>query len=221
MIIIDAGHGGRDPGACANGIKEKDWTLEVSLYQYQRLQELGIPVLLTRKDDRTLEPTNRAKIVKTSGAKVCISNHFNAGGGSGSEIIHSIYGNSQLANDIAREIEGEGMHVRRVYSKSGQAGKDFYYMHRLTGSVETLIVEYGFIDNKSDFNILRSKLNRLKYAEAVIRALCNWMNHPYNEERDKKKQLYFVQVGAFEKEENAEKLVKRLKKDGYPAIIKQ
>jgi N-acetylmuramoyl-L-alanine amidase len=228
LIIIDAGHGGKDPGACANGIQEKDWTLEVSLYQYKRFQELGIPVLMTRSGDITLDSEKRANIVKTSGADICISNHFNAGGGTGCEVIHSIFSKSTLANSIAKEIETVGMQVRRVFSKSGYGGKDYYYMHRLTGNVKTIIVEYGFLDHKEDFYQLSDKDNRLGYAEAVIKAICYWVGHSYHKDNENNSQqttqfvneLYCVQVGAFEKRENAEVLVKKLKDDGYQAIIK-
>lgn len=228
MIIIDAGHGGNDPGVCANGIKEKNWTLEVSLYQYKRFQDLGVPVSITRSGDVTLKPNTRSSIVKTSGAEICISNHFNAGGGKGCEIIHSIFSKTHFANSVATEIEASGMPVRRVFSKSGQDGKDYYFMHRLTGKVKTIIVEYGFLDSESDFNRLHQKVNRLKYAEAVVKAICNWVNHPYKNEDGKQKhhasqptkEFYYVQVGAYEKIEIAELLVKRLIEDGYPAMIK-
>lgn len=227
MIIIDAGHGGSDPGACANGIQEKDWTLEVSLYQYKRLQELGIPVSITRTGDITLDSKKRTSIVKTSGAEICISNHFNAGGGSGSEVIHSIFSKPILAGSIAAEIETFGMPNRRVFSKRGSNGRDYYYMHRETGSVHTIIVEYGFLDNENDFNKLKKKENRLHYAEAVVKALCDSMKHPYQMKKvinvsiPQSNKLFYVQVGAFEDLGNAEMLVKKLKKDGYQAIIKQ
>lgn len=50
-VIVDAGHGGTDPGAVSSGLQEKDFTLEASLYMYDRLQELGIPAILTRDYD--------------------------------------------------------------------------------------------------------------------------------------------------------------------------
>ena len=45
-VVIDAGHGGSDPGAVANGLREKDFTLEAANYIYKRLNELGIPAKL-------------------------------------------------------------------------------------------------------------------------------------------------------------------------------
>ncbi|MBR2247502.1 MAG: N-acetylmuramoyl-L-alanine amidase, partial [Bacilli bacterium] len=47
-VIVDAGHGGEDPGALGNGLKEKDLNLQAANYMYKRLKELGIPVEITR-----------------------------------------------------------------------------------------------------------------------------------------------------------------------------
>lgn len=83
-IIIDAGHGGDDPGASGNGIIEKDLTLKISNYMYNRFKELGIPVYITRSTDETLTPTERVNRIKKYAGNdknvVVVSNHINAGG---------------------------------------------------------------------------------------------------------------------------------------------
>ena len=58
-VVIAPGHGGDDPGATGNNQYEKDYTLKISKYMYDRLKELGIPVTLTRDTDITLSPTDR------------------------------------------------------------------------------------------------------------------------------------------------------------------
>lgn len=83
-IVIDPGHGGDDPGAIGNGIVEKDLTLEISKYMYDRLKSLGIPVYITRNTDETLSPTDRVnRILNAFGNNkdvIVVSNHINAGG---------------------------------------------------------------------------------------------------------------------------------------------
>lgn len=83
-IVIDAGHGGSDPGTVGNGIKEKDYNLLISKYMYDRFKELNVPVSLTRSDDVTLSPKERVNKVKSfygdSKDVLVISNHLNAGG---------------------------------------------------------------------------------------------------------------------------------------------
>ena len=84
-IVIDAGHGGNDPGASGNGIIEKEYALKISQYIYDRLKELGLDVKMTRTTDETLSPTERVNRVLNAFGNtsdvIVISNHINAGGG--------------------------------------------------------------------------------------------------------------------------------------------
>ena len=83
-IVVDAGHGGVDPGAVANGLQEKDFTLRAAKYMYNRFNELGIPAKLTRDTDETLPKAERVqRILNAFGNRndvILISNHINAGG---------------------------------------------------------------------------------------------------------------------------------------------
>ena len=82
--MSDTSHGGEDPGAVANNIYEKDYSLLISQYMYDRFKELGIPVTLTRDSDITLSPSDRTKRVLDAYGNgdyvIVISNHLNAGG---------------------------------------------------------------------------------------------------------------------------------------------
>ena len=83
-VIIDAGHGGSDPGASGNGIIEKDYTLLISNYIYSKLKELGVNVSIVRDTDETLSPSQRVKRILNfygNGSDIIlVSNHINAGG---------------------------------------------------------------------------------------------------------------------------------------------
>lgn len=96
-IVIDAGHGGDDPGASGNGIIEKDLTLKISQYMYDRFKNLGIPVKMTRTTDETISPTERVKSVLdaygNSNDVIVISNHINAGGGDSHCVTNIKYNN--------------------------------------------------------------------------------------------------------------------------------
>lgn len=181
ILIIDPGHGGKDAGGGTNQYwKEKDFTLQISLYQYERFKNLGIPVMLTRKEDNYLNSSERAMMVKESGAKYCISNHINAGGGEGVETIHSIFNNGKLAKRILDEIVQAGQRKRRVFSRAlpNNPMRDYYYMHRQTGVVVTTIVEYGFADNKNDTRRLQQHWH--EYAEAVVKGFCEYVGIKYS-----------------------------------------
>lgn len=77
-------HGGDDPGALGNNLKEKDLTLQAAQYMYKRLKELGVPVVITRDTDSTLDRNERVnKILNAFGDNpnvIVVSNHINAGG---------------------------------------------------------------------------------------------------------------------------------------------
>ena len=83
-IVIDAGHGGDDPGASGNGIIEKDLNLDISNYMYDRFKSLGVPVKIIRSTDETLSPSERTERVLNAYGNdsdvILLSNHINAGG---------------------------------------------------------------------------------------------------------------------------------------------
>lgn len=180
-IIIDAGHGGNDSGAIGFGVKEKDWALEISQYQFKRLKELGANVALTRKSDVTLNPTERIAKIKNK-YDVCVSNHWNAFNGTarGVEAIHSIHAKSIFAEDLAkRVVQATGLPFRRVFTREMNSGVDYYFLHRLTGRTETVIMEYGFIDNKQDHDAYLKKALFEQAAEAVIEGICQKIGLQY------------------------------------------
>ena len=179
-IIIDPGHGGNDPGASGNGIVEKDLTLKISKYMYDKFKNLGIPVTLTRDSDITLNPTDRVnKILNTYGNNkdvIVISNHINAGGGDGAEVIYALRNSDKLANLVLNSLEAAGQNVRKVYQKRlpSNTDKDYYFIHRETGNTEPIIVEYGFLDSKSD-DVDQLKKDYQKYAKAVVDAVAEYI----------------------------------------------
>ncbi|WP_449602467.1 N-acetylmuramoyl-L-alanine amidase [Paenibacillus sp. Marseille-Q9583] len=84
-VLIDAGHGGKDPGAVANGLKEKDIVLSVALEIKKRLEANydEVQVLLSRSNDVFLELKERTNLANKAGVDILVSIHGNAGGGSG------------------------------------------------------------------------------------------------------------------------------------------
>ena len=183
-IVIDPGHGGSDAGASGNGIKEKDYSLLISKYMYDRFKALGVPVSITRTTDTTLSPKNRINKIKnfygTSKDVLVISNHLNAGGGDGAEVIYALRNNSTLSKKILDELENNGQNVRKYYQLRlpNNSSKDYYFIHRDTPNAEAVIIEYGFVDSKKD-DVSQIKNNYKKYAEAVVKAVCDYKGIKY------------------------------------------
>lgn len=183
-VVLDSGHGGEDPGTIANGITEKDYTLKISEYIHNRLDEMGVPNKMTRTSDVTLTPSERPKKVQSfygNGSDVIVvSNHINAGGGDGAEIIYALRNNDTFARKIANEFENAGQNVRKYYQRRlpSNPAKDYYYIMRDTPNNETVIVEYGFADSTGD-DISQLKNNWEKLAEAVTKAIVEYAGGEY------------------------------------------
>ena len=199
-VVVDAGHGGADPGAVSGNLKEKDLTLKAANYMYNRFKELGIPVEITRDIDITLSPTDRVnKILSFYGNDpnvIVISNHLNAGKGNGAEVIYALRNSPQLADSILKNIEMTGQKIRKSYQRTlpTDSTKDYYFIHRNTGVTEPLIIEYGFIDGtKKELDFLNNNYKEL--AEAVIQAILNYKGIPYTKPIEEKKETYTVKKG--------------------------
>jgi N-acetylmuramoyl-L-alanine amidase len=223
--IQDGGHGGKDPGAYAKGNVEKIYTLEAALYVDKRLGEHGIGSHCSRTKDETLDEDPR--VAKVGKYKYCISHHFNAGGGSGVETIHSIHANGQFEHSIIAEFKAAGYPVRQrsVFFRTLKSGDDYYYMHRRTGACRTTIVEYDFVDGPQAEKI-KDKEYREGMYECVIRAICKQEGVAYKapvkpQPKEEEGGLYKVQVGAFSLKDNADRLATELKKKGYPVYVVQ
>ena len=199
-IVIDAGHGGTDPGAIGNGYQEKDINLRISNYMYNRFKELGIPVKIIRSTDETISPKARVqRILDAYGNDsnvLVISNHINAGGGEGAEVIYALRNNGTFARLILEGIGAEGQKTRKYYQRRlpSNPTKDYNFLFRDTGITEPVIVEYGFIDDAADIN--RVVNNYEKYAEAVVKAVTDYKGLPYSKPSTSSGTvLYTVQSG--------------------------
>lgn len=196
-VIVDAGHGGNDPGAVNGNIKEKDLTLQAAKYIDRRLKELGLNSVLTRDNDEYLPREDRIRRINSltnNQPAILISNHINAGGGEGAEIVYALRNDSTLADITLQNIGEVGQLKRKVYQRRlpENPNLDYYYILRESGqNTEPILIEYGFIDNIKDQNKLLNYLD--DYAEAVVKSIAEYTNTPYLEPNTSEQ--YTVQRG--------------------------
>ncbi|MBQ3307203.1 MAG: LysM peptidoglycan-binding domain-containing protein [Bacilli bacterium] len=197
LVVIDAGHGGIDSGAIGNNLQEKDLNLEVSNYIYRRLQELNVPVVSTRTEDEYLPKEERIKRIKTitnnNPNTLLISNHMNAGGGEGAEVVFSLKNNPEFSSLILDNIGKKGQLKRKIYQRRlpENPNLDYYYILRESNSNEPVLIEYGFVDNKTDSEKLKNNLK--EYGEGVVEAITTYLGVPYNQVQNQEE--YIVQKG--------------------------
>ena len=182
-VIIDASHGGNDLGNTGNGLIEKDYTLLISNYIGNRLKELNVPYFLTRTNDKNISIDDRIRSISTeygtTNDLIIVSNHLNKGKEQGVEIIYPLRSNDKLAKKIYDELEKSGVSVSKYYQlrDSKDTSKDYYQILRDTPNYESIVIEYGYVDNSSDANNLKN--NYQKYGEAVVKALTEYIGSKY------------------------------------------
>jgi len=175
-ILNDAGHGGSDGGATANGYTEKILNLKCSLMFTEKLKQYrNVEVIETRTSDITFDLDDRCMFIKSKAIDLGFSFHFNAydGKASGTEIIKSIHASNHitaLANLLGSSISNTfELPLRRVFDKyNSHKNADYYGLHR-NGSSKMLILEPFFIDNKSDVKVLKDDDFVDKYTDVVLK----------------------------------------------------
>lgn len=125
LVVIDAGHGGKDPGAGTGALKEKALTLSLALALRDALvRQGGVRVALTRSDDIYLTLEERPAIARKLGADLFISIHADSTDGDGSAMGATVYtlsdkGSNQVADKFAaRENAADQINGVRIKGQS-------------------------------------------------------------------------------------------------------
>ena len=216
-VFIGVGHGGSDPGAVANNVKEKDLNLSIALACRDMLVKHGVSVKMSRTKDENDPLSEEIKECNAYSPDLAVDIHNNAGGGDGAEAFyHSGGGKSKtLAENILAEIVKVGQNSRGAKIRKNSYGKDYYGFIRET-SCPSVIVECAFVDNASDLKILASESQRKSMGEAIAKGILKTLGV---EIQSDKATLYRLQVGAYLLRSNAEAAQKKIKAAGFDAFI--
>lgn len=176
IIVIDAGHGGKDPGASSNKVTESTVTLNVSKRVEAKLKKAGAQVLMTRSNNTYLTLQQRTDFAKKNYAETFVSIHVNSAGSSAAKGTEVYYDSStnpnaseskQLANKIHNNILKDANMADR-----GVRDQRFYVIRN--NNVAAVLVELGFISNSDDFKKLTSDQYAEIYAEAIYQGLVQY-----------------------------------------------
>lgn len=169
-VYLDAGHGGHDSGAVGFNKAEKHFALDICMRVNALLRANGVNTMTTRTDDHFVSLTQRASMCNNWGADLFVSFHCNSGGGRGAEVWHSISGGQ--GKIVAERIDNNLRSVnvsRGLKTKRGKHG-DYIYVIRAT-HCPAVLIEFGFMDNATDVELLNNSTIRQRYAEAVCKAI--------------------------------------------------
>ena len=216
-VFIGVGHGGSDPGAVANNVKEKDLNLSIALACRDELTRHGVSVKMSRTKDENDAVSEEIRECNAYAPDLAVDIHNNAGGGDGAEVFHHYGGgkSKELAENILAEVVKVGQNSRGAKVRKNSQGKDYYGFIRET-SAPAVIVECAFVDNAQDLKILATEGDRKKVGQAIAKGVLKTLGVAYQGERDA---LYRVQVGAYLLRSNAEDMQRKIKAVGFDAFI--
>lgn len=171
IIILDPGHGGKDPGASRESVTEKAIVLKVSKLVKQKLEASGAKVLMTRTGDTYPTLEERVAYTKKNYGEVFVSIHVNAAtstSAAGTETFYNISTGDQYEEDkkLATYINSEIVKNAAMKNRGVKEG-NFYVIRNMT--IPSVLVELGFISNTAD----RNKLVSDKYVGIFAQSIYN------------------------------------------------
>ncbi|CAI3433639.1 hypothetical protein CIRMBP1309_01192 [Enterococcus cecorum] len=195
LVFLDPGHGGYDSGAVSSsGTKEKDITLSVSNLVKNKLSTAGYQVIMSRYDDRYIDfVTERSRMSNVANADIFVSIHVNSGGGGvaqGVEVywyeydsayppqINQAYHNDpirlrnseRLANSIQSNI------IKQTSAINRGIRRQTYAVVR-EAKAPAVLVETGYIDNRSEELRLKSAKYQEKLAQGIVDGIKQYFNN--------------------------------------------
>ncbi|HAC62931.1 MAG TPA: N-acetylmuramoyl-L-alanine amidase [Cyanothece sp. UBA12306] len=173
-VVIDPGHGGRDPGAIGlRGLQEKGVVLSISLGVAEILRKRGLRVVMTRASDSSVSLRGRVKKADQANGNVFVSIHANAVGGNKTQVngMESYYYSSgyRLASTIHRNILRK---VTVVDNRGVKRGR--FYVLRKT-KMPAALIEVGFVTGNIDNRNLSNPSYRQKLAQAIANGILEYL----------------------------------------------
>ena len=182
-IVLDAGHGGLDPGTMYQNIYEKDINLAIVLALENELKELGAKVILTRSGDYDLAKPkakwrkksdfdNRIKLINGSNASLYVSIHLNYLSDSsyyGPQVFYN-NDNKELAEIIQKNMNASLKGDRDIK----KIPTDTYMYSKL--KVPGVLIECGFLSNGNERKLLITKDYQEKVAKSISKGIIEYFN---------------------------------------------
>ena len=173
-VGIGVGHGGKDPGAVANGVRESDINLVIALALNKELKRHGVETYMTRTTDKDDPLTDEIKEINSFKPDVAVDIHNNAGGGDGADLFYSKNINGlgkRLAELLEKGVNELGQNTHYIGTKLNSSGKDYYGFIRET-TCPAVIAEGAFLDNAEDIKFIdtieKQKALGIEYAKGIL-----------------------------------------------------
>lgn len=172
-VIIDAGHGGEDPGAIGSGgTLEKDINLSIALKLQQFIEQSGGIVLMTRTDDAKMEGSKRndmqlrKKLRDNEDGDIFISIHLNSFPSPGCSGAQTFYANDEKSKELAEKIQKNMVELLdEGNTRIAKKLTDVYLLKNV--NIPSVIVECGFLSNSKEEKMLSDETYQSKVAMSI------------------------------------------------------
>ena len=196
MVVIDPGHGGRDQGATANDLVEKELTLDLAFRTERLLQTYGFKTVLTRRDDTFVSLLDRAEFANKYERSLFVSLHFNKSEASAATGIETYYASQKVLPP--QQWSWAGFFTKPEDNQNADTGENFagYVQAALVSRTESgnrgikpkalyvvrhtkvpaILVEGGFISNLFEARLIATPEYRDRLAAAVVDGVIQYSN---------------------------------------------
>lgn len=167
-VVIDAGHGGFDPGGIpGQRIPEKPYTLDTARRLQSYLSRAGMRTVMTRTNDTFIPLPERVRIANAQRNAIFVSIHFNSSPTSSGYGIETYYYASN-AGSLALRIQTKVMQAIRTQNR-GVKRRGYYVLRN--PNIAAVLVEGGFLTNPEEARSITTASYRQRLAEAIGRAI--------------------------------------------------
>lgn len=175
--FVDLGHGGNDPGAVGNGLRESDIVLMVGKRVKYHIARHGVDVMLSREDDRTVSLSERTRMANNWGADVFVSIHCNSATATahGVETYCYKFKYRALADRVHNRILAD---TSLYYTNRGVKEANFHVLRE--SYMDAALVEMAFISNTRDAELLKTKQE--EYAIAIAKGILDYLEITWQDE---------------------------------------
>jgi len=188
VIILDPGHGGKDPGTVKGSVSEKSITLKVSTQVKQLLENAGAKVYMTRTGDTYPSLQDRVDFTQANYGEIFVSVHVNSAANSsaqGTETYYAISTGDMYQEDIDLATFVNNQIVNNLNMKNRGVKQEQYYVIR-NMVIPSILVELGFLTNTEDHNKMTNDQYVNLFAESIYNGILQYYKNNKSRRDDAK-----------------------------------
>lgn len=176
VIFIDAGHGGRDPGAVGNGLKEAEQALDIANKLARELQSRGHEVKFSRTDNRFIPLGNRYGMANSSGADIFVSIHLNSSGDPNAKGVEVLYKEDKRKSGVlAKSVQD------RMVASTGAKNRGIKLRNDLAvlngSKMPAILVEGGFVSSPAESSLIKTSAYKDKIARSIADGIDSYLGN--------------------------------------------